>query len=604
MPDNTENLSAYFYTFMQTNPQKMKCISAISVVYLTIMAFVANGQENTATTTTLSRNDYNANPFGVSLMQKDKNQRSTGRYTEQTTHSEKDGITLVTSFEGLGYGFEGPNGSVLNRNPSDNSLAVGHNHVIQTVNSHMAIFTKRGKQFEKSGIPLYGPVETRNVFRGFGGPCEQINNGDAVVRYDQLADRWLIVMPIFRRVPFKENEPPAGAGGEPARLSMPGIPGQPGKAEPLHIPVKLSPAEQMIADSIRRANRIPAPAEGSYCMCYAVSATSDPFGPWYRYEFVRPLFPDYPRPAVWPDGYYIPTSTGDNIVQKHACIAERQAMLDGKPARELCFIIDGVNFLNNADIDGLNLPPDGEPNLMLATGGTQLKGITSDNGIYVWKIKPDWDNPEASMLEGPEKIEVAPYTYQGGGQLQPWVPQPGTDRKLDTQGDKLMSRVIYRRIGSQESVVAVHSVLPESTGTGGIRWYEFRVEKNRNLILYQQGTFAPDSLYRFLPSPAIDKDGNIGIGYTVGGSTLFPGQRFAGRLAGDPKGILGLREVSLVEGEDSQTNSLRWEDYTQTAIDPSDDKTIWYVGDYFRKGAPAYSTRIGAFRIGKPGKGK
>ena len=26
-----------------------------------------------------------------------------------------------------------------------------------------------------------------------------MNNGDAVVRYDQLADRWLIVMPIFRR---------------------------------------------------------------------------------------------------------------------------------------------------------------------------------------------------------------------------------------------------------------------------------------------------------------------------------------------------------------------------------------------------------------------
>jgi hypothetical protein len=52
----------------------------------------------------------------------------------------------------------------------------------------------------------------------------------------------------------------------------------------------------------------------------------------------------------------------------------------------------------------------------------------------------------------------------------------------------------------------------------------------------------------------------------------------------------------LVEGEGAQ-NAMRWEDYTQTAIDPSDDCTIWYVGDYIRKGAASYSTRIGAFRL-------
>ena len=36
-------------------------------------------------------------------------------------------------------------------------------------------------------------------------------------------------------------------------------------------------------------------------MCYAVSTTSDPMGEYYRYEFQRPLFPDYPRPAIWSD---------------------------------------------------------------------------------------------------------------------------------------------------------------------------------------------------------------------------------------------------------------------------------------------------------------
>ena len=101
-----------------------------------------------------------------------------------------------------------------------------------------------------------------------------------------------------------------------------------------------------------------------------------------------------------------------------------------------------------------------------------------------------------------------------------------------------------------------------------------------------------------MASPAIDAAGNIGIGYSFGGAKHFPGQRFAGRLADDPPGVLTLREAVLVEGEASQTNTLRWEDYTQTAVDPSDDRTIWYVGDYLKKGATGYSTRIGAFRLG------
>lgn len=588
--------------------------NTVLTIVLLALGMTSFSQTGSITTTASSRFDLANDPFGrVSVVPVTPREpaiiesnspvfSNPVAHIEQTWHGSGSGLELVTSFEGLGYGFEGKHGAVLNRNPSDNSLAVSHDYIVQTVNTHMAVFTKKGKLFKESGVPLYGPVETRNVFRGFGGPCEDINNGDAVVRYDQLADRWLLVMPIFRRVPFKDNEPPAGKSGEPARLSMPGIPGQPGKAEPLFIPVRLTPEEQAVADSVRRANRVPAPAEGSYCMCYAVSAGPDPFGPWYRYEFVRPLFPDYPRPAVWIDGYYNPTSTGDHIIQKHACIAERSEMLKGNPAREICFIIDGVNFLNNADIDGLQIPPAGEPNIMLATGGTQLDGITSDNGIYYWKIKPDWEYPENSILEGPEKIEVAPYDYQGGGQLKAYVPQPGSTQKLDTQGDKLMSRVVYRRIGRQESIVAVHSVTPSSTGTGGIRWYEFRIDKNREVKLYQQGTYAPDSLYRFLPSPAMDKYGNIGIGYTTGSSDVYPGQRFSARLAGDPKGVLTMKETILVEGEESQERSLRWEDYTQTAIDPSDDQTIWYVGDYLKKDAPAYSTRIGAFRIGKKGK--
>jgi len=331
-------------------------------------------------------------------------------------------------------------------------------------------------------------------------------------------------------------------------------------------------------------------------MCYAISVGADPFGPYYRYEFLRALFPDYPRPAIWPDGYYIPTSTGDEVIQKHACVADRAKMLKGEPATEQCIIIDGANFLNNADIDGQGLPPPGAPNIMMAAGGTQLKKITEDDGIFVWKFHVDWKNPASTKVKGPEKITVAPYHYLCDGQLTNCVPQPGTDRRLDAQGDKIMARLVYRKIGKRESIVAVHSV-NTSAGGGGVRWYEFRINKDRNVSLYQQGTYAPEGFYRWMASPAMDRLGNIGIGYSFGGTPNFAGQRFAGRLAGDPPGQLRLQETVLVEGLGAQTNTLRWEDYTQTAVDPSDDCTIWYVGDYFKKDATSYSSRIGAFRM-------
>ena len=524
---------------------------------------------------------------------------------EQRSEGTRPPAEIVASFDGLGAGFEGPQGTASLRNPSDNTLAVGPDHVVQIVNSRMAIFTKKGKRFDATGKVLYGPVNTNNVFKSFGGTCEARNNGDAVVRYDQVAGRWLIVMPIFGRAAVRPDQPPEWKGGDHAYISPPGRPGQPGPAARLFEPPPPDPA-QAPAQSGRGGQRGQPGLQGPYSMCYAISAGSDPFGPYYRYEFLRPLFPDYPRPAIWIDGYYVPTSTGDNRIsetiatQKHACVAERAKMLEGKPASEQCVVIENVNFLNNADVDGRAMPPRGAPNIMMAAGGTQLEKIFEADTIDVWQFHVDWRDSSKTKVTGPQKIAVAPYRYLCDGQLSHCVPQPGTERRLDAQGDKIMSRLVYRRIGRQESIVAVHSV-NTSVGGGGVRWYEFRVGINRSVSLHQQGTYAPDRFFRWMASPAIDRLGNIAIGYSFGGSPHFAGQRFAARLASDPAGVLTLGEAVLVEGEAAQ-EAMRWQDYTQTAIDPTDDCTIWYVGDYLKKGAQAYSTRIGAFRLpGCPG---
>jgi hypothetical protein len=519
---------------------------------------------------------------------------------EQTSPGKRAAVPLLESFDGLGSGFEGPQGNASFRNPSDNSLAVGPNHIVQIVNVRLAVYTKKGGTYPESGKVLYGPVATNAIFTGFGGPCEAHLNGDAVVRYDQLAGRWLIVMPLFAPLRGEELVKPAETG--PAQLAGPGQLAKPGQASspgpptaPPGNPAPPKPPVRIRRPGVRPGEAVETP-KGTFGMCYAISTGPDPLGTYYRYAFERSLFPDYPRPAVWPDGYYLPTSTGDTVIQKHVCIADRNKMLAGQPATEQCLVIDGVNFLNNADVDGQNAPPRGAPNVMMAAGGTQLKKIFEDDGIYAWKVHVDWNSSANTKAEGPVKIPVAPYHYLCNGQLTHCVSQPGTDVRLDVQGDKLMQRLVYRKIGKRESIVAVHSIYTKAGG-GGVRWYEFRLDKHRNPYLYQEGTYAPDGFYRFLPSPDTDRNGDIGIGYSFGGVPNFPGQRFAARLGKDPKGALTFQETVLAEGQASQTDGFRWEDYTTTAMDPSDDCTFWYVGDYLKQGDKDYRTRIGAFRL-------
>ena len=479
-----------------------------------------------------------------------------GAAVEQTTQGTRAAIEPVVSFDGLGEGFTGhefpgaANATDASAGPGagrrggiDISLAVGPNHIFEILDSSMAVFTKKGKKYAATGTLLYGPVPNNTVFAGFGVRCGVSRNSDSVVRYDQLANRWLIVVPVFARPP---DNP-----------------------------------------------------QGPYAMCYAVSATSDPLGPYYRYEFQRPLFPDYPRPAIWPDGYYNPTSTSDDllpdvITQKHDCIADRKEMLKGRPATEQCVVVDGGVFMLNTDVDGKRLPPAGAPNIMMSTGGTQLMKIFADDGIYFYKVHVDWKDASKTTVSTPQKIAVAPYHYLCDGQLSSCVSQPGTERRLDSQGDKLIQRLVYRNFGGHESILAEHSIATAAHG-GGVRWYEFRLNKQRDPVLYQQATYAPDGFYRWLGSMAMDGKGDIGIGYSFGGDPNYPGQRFAARVANDPKGQLTFHESVLAEGQASQTGSLRWEDYTNITVDPSDDCTFWFAGNYLKSGAHSSTTRIGSF---------
>ena len=142
---------------------------------------------------------------------------------EQTKVGTKPAARLVSVIEGAGSGFVGPQGS-NNRSGLDYALAVGPNHVFAIANGGgIHIWTKRGlpdpktkkPMFDSTGVPLYGPGSVRTIWKGFGGQCDTRSSGDAVVRYDQLADRWLVVAPIFSRYPHIDGQQPYPEIGVP-----------------------------------------------------------------------------------------------------------------------------------------------------------------------------------------------------------------------------------------------------------------------------------------------------------------------------------------------------------------------------------------------------
>jgi hypothetical protein len=160
-----------------------------------------------------------------------------------------------------------------------------------------------------------------------------------------------------------------------------------------------------------------------------------------------------------------------------------------------------------------------------------------------------------------------------------------------------MFRLAYRNFSDHEAVVVNHSV---TAGTGvGVRWYEIR-SPSTTPTLFQSGTYAPNSDFRWMGSIAMDQSGDIALGFSLSSASLHPEVHYTGRLAGDAAGTMSQGEGSIIDGPGSQTGSSlsRWGDYSAITVDPSDDCTFWYTNEYLpSNGAFNWRTRIGSFKF-------
>jgi hypothetical protein len=424
-------------------------------------------------------------------------------------------------------------------NPPDPVGDVGPNHYVEMVNLAYAVYDKQGNV-------LAGPFAIGDLWAGF--PVEDCTDpsGDPIVLYDQLVNRWILSQFTTRGAPYYYN-------------------------------------------------------------CVAISKTPDPTGEYYRYAFVTQAdtvegtyyFPDYPKYGVWTNSYIMTTrdfgDAGGYGISVYAL--EKAKMISGNPnARAAQFFLDSSivpleligDGLLPADIDGRRRPLDGAPAPIFGSQDDDYPyGATSD-GLNVWELKVLWNSKPVASLKLAAQLAVAEFDSNFPcGPSRGCLPQPGIanpDQWIDVLSyrQRVTHRLAYRNFGTHEAMVTNQSV-EAKPGIAGVRWYEVR-RVGGTYSVYQQGTYSPDNVNRWMGSAAMDRDGNIAIGYSVvDGVSVYPGIRYTGRLAGDPLGQMTLAEATIIDGTGVQTTTnSRWGDYTSLNVDPVDDCTFWYVNEYYQ----------------------
>lgn len=340
---------------------------------------------------------------------------------------------------------------------------------------------------------------------------------------------------------------------------------------------------------------------GSSALLIAVSETSDPTGSWYAHRFQTVTFPDYPKYGVWPDAYYITTNEFDSEVPVY--VIDRQAMLNGLEADMQILGIpkfadengDAFQVATPVDWDGSIAPPDGNPGYVVRMYDDAWDG--GEDKVELWEIDVDWDNPSNSMVNGPTELFTEPFDAQlcefG---IFDCLPHPN-GQIVSALQHVIMHRVPYNNFGTHESIVLQFAVDVESSvNRAGIRWMELRRSGEESWSIYQEGTYSvDDGNSRFMGSIAMDRQGNILLGYTVGGEQNFS-LAYTGRLASDPLGTMTINEYQFADGL-SGGLSQRWGDYAAMTVNPQNGTDFWFTGEYMLSGE--WGTKIMMARINR-----
>jgi hypothetical protein len=404
---------------------------------------------------------------------------------------------------------------------------VGPYHYVQMVNCSFAVWNKEGEI-------IYGPADYKTLWAAFPGPWNTYIWGDPIVKYDQLADRWI-----------------------------------------------------MISMSLRLDDE-----ENDYYTMVAVSTSPDPLGSYYCYAYHFDEMNDYPKLSVWPDGYYMSYNswTGFDWDASYLftsySVVDRASMLNGDSAASMIeFKVqetgEGYFFPMPADCRGTLIPADTGAYFVILSQSDKLR--LNDLTLDVKAFRTNWQEPASSAISLAGRFDIGefedPASVYGLG-----CPQKGSSVNVFTLPFFMMTPLTYRRFSDHESMVCCHTVFADEIHY--IRWYELRREEG-DWYVHQSGNYAPDDKHYFFPSISINAIGDIALGYNVSSETTNISIHFTGRKAEDPPGVMTYQELELVKGlYPVQTTNPpdwtinRWGDYASMMVDPADGNTFWFTTMY------------------------
>ncbi len=429
--------------------------------------------------------------------------------------------------------------------PPDTVGDVGPDHFVQAVNTSVGIYSKSNGQ-------ALATFTFNSLWSGAttGTPCDTTHQGDPTVIYDPAHDRFIVADFTWSSI-----------------------------------------------------------MDGPYYECIAVSMTGNPVsGGWYRYavrsdDAAHPWLPDYPKMGLWPDGLYMTANMFDCLNSSCSSASYKEArvyafnladLVSGAPLRSVVVDTSGSYFtLLPSNYRGTP-PPANTPNYVVGESLTVY-------GWNVFKFTPNYDTPASSTFTGPTDVSQTTYTVAANT-----VPQPAPGNVIDTLADRAMMQAQYRNIDGVESLWVNHTTGTVSATTPtGVQWAQINVTGGViQTTPVQQQIFnnGADGHNRFMGALAVDRAGNMALGYSVASASVAPDIRYAGRLAGDTLNQLPQSEVTMLPGvsRSVQTGTCggtcsRWGDYSAMTVDPFDDCTFWYTNMYMATQGLNWVTRIGSF---------
>ncbi len=406
--------------------------------------------------------------------------------------------------------------------PPDPTGAAGPNHYVHAVNLVIKIF-------DKTGNLLVGPT-TLGSFLGNGS-----SNGDPIVMYDQLADRFFV-------------------------------------------------------SQFQTSND---------ALIVGVSTTPDPTGTYNVYSFPLNAFPDYPHYSVWPDAYYLTANkfVGNTTYALDRAAIIAGAGAPAIIGFNLPGVVSNPNTVFSpepANLLGTTFPA-GVPGYIVYLQDDAWGGVAFDH-LKVWEIDIDFVTPGNSTISAPDLIALQPFDGTffpfGTGDIR----QPSTTQRIDAISGVISYMANYRSFAGHNSWLINFNVDIDGSNTSGIRWIELRNTGTGPWSVFQEGTWTlPDGESRFMGSMAMDINGNIALAYNIGSENTNVGIRFTGRLDGDPAGLMSFEEQIIQDGVSRQSTTNRFGDYAQMTMDP-DGVTFWHTAEYFRF-HNNWQTKVAAFNL-------